>query len=511
LEGDLRESHRLSFEESPSKNKLDEWQPLSKRLDFPRISKSTLTHYLFMIASGVERKVQKCVLLTGGTGFLGQYLLKDLLLSGVEVVTVARSRYGVSAKERVHRIVRIWEQSLGCELPRPTVIEWDLHSPPDRAQFLSGLGEVRERIQSVLHVAASVRFSWDRNRIEPFRSNIEGTRHVADFAALLDRPDFHFVSTAYVWGETHGKAQEVLPTSPTFRNPYEESKFLAEKLLLDRKHQFGSLTIYRPSIVVGDSQTGFASQFQTIYSGLRLTSLYRATQDSTIASIFKKLGVEGHRGKNLIPVDVVSRAIRDLLLNEEAHGKTYHLTSTNRVSIDMIADAMKRAAEHEPVAWCSTEAIDDVALAEATSAFLDSFAKYFSDDPDFDNSQTRDALPPSNDWELHSDQLVRMFRYAIRENFEEAENKPENEIISKLKELNAGIKPNVSVHAKPWVVQAIQRGELTMQAALQSGAIVVIGARPRDPNWDAAIWERLRARDGNVSRESSPMTTGGRS
>ena len=64
--------------------------------------------------------------LTGCTGFLGLYLLRDLLVEDLPVVVLARDTARASAAERVNAIVRSWEDKLGAMLPRPRCISADI-------------------------------------------------------------------------------------------------------------------------------------------------------------------------------------------------------------------------------------------------------------------------------------------------------------------------------------------------------------------------------------------------
>src|SRR5260370_878437 len=63
-------------------------------------------------------------------------------------------------------------------------------------------------------------------------------------------------------------AEADLDTDPSFDNPYEESKFQAEQLL--RRTPGIRATIYRPSVIVGDSRTGYTSTFTGLYRFLEL-------------------------------------------------------------------------------------------------------------------------------------------------------------------------------------------------------------------------------------------------
>src|SRR5207247_6389267 len=97
------------------------------------------------------------------------------------------------------------------------------------------------------------------------RVNVDGTRHVLDFAERcpsLQR--FHYVSTCYVSGRHHGVfGEDDLDVGQRFNNFYEETKFLAEVEV--RRRSGLPVTIYRPSVVVGDSRTGETQKFDGPY------------------------------------------------------------------------------------------------------------------------------------------------------------------------------------------------------------------------------------------------------
>ena len=141
--------------------------------------------------------------MTGATGLLGRYLLRDLLEAGVELVVLARSSRGRSAAERVAGIVAHWEQDSGLPLPLPTVIDGDLTAP------LLGLNRdslrlVERECDLLLNNAASLTFHSTSPEGEPFRSNVRGTQHALDLCQETGIRDFHHVSTAYVCGCRRG-------------------------------------------------------------------------------------------------------------------------------------------------------------------------------------------------------------------------------------------------------------------------------------------------------------------
>src|SRR5437879_5012320 len=120
------------------------------------------------------------LLLTGSTGLVGQYLLRDLLLQGVPVAVLIRAAGQESAPDRLEQVMTHWESDLGRELPRPVCLEGDITLP------VLGLTAEAQRwvgkhCGTVLHNAASLTFFGKDPNNEPWRSNLTGTENVLKF------------------------------------------------------------------------------------------------------------------------------------------------------------------------------------------------------------------------------------------------------------------------------------------------------------------------------------------
>src|SRR5947209_5450045 len=69
---------------------------------------------------------RRAVLLTGATGLLGQYLLRDLLAQGEAVAVLVRDSEQEKAAERIVRIISFWSEQLHKQLPTPVVLNGEL-------------------------------------------------------------------------------------------------------------------------------------------------------------------------------------------------------------------------------------------------------------------------------------------------------------------------------------------------------------------------------------------------
>jgi long-chain acyl-CoA synthetase len=246
------------------------------------------------------------VLLTGATGFVGQELLGRMLDRG---------------DRHVHALVRAEDDRAAAErLPRHERLSaW----PADIERRGLGLGGRRadalaERVTTVVHCAASVSFSMGLS--DSRRVNVDGTRRMAELAERcaqrgegLER--FSYVSTAYVAGAHRGSFDEAdLDVGQDFRNPYERSKFEAERLLRERSTGL-PLQVLRPSIVVGDSRTGWTSSFNVLYPPLRAFA----------RGAIPALPARRRAPVDVVPVDYVAEAV-DRLAREGPDG-TFHLVA----------------------------------------------------------------------------------------------------------------------------------------------------------------------------------------
>jgi thioester reductase-like protein len=259
------------------------------------------------------------VLLTGATGFVGMELLRRFIERG---------------DRRIHALVRAADDEAAAErLPahaRLSAVAGDIEEP--------GLGlseENRERlardVTTVVHCAASI--SFDLSLEESRRVNVDGTRNVVDFAKRCRRLErLTYVSTAYVAGEPRGLFREdQLDVGQHFRNPYERSKFEAERMI--RGEAAGlPLQILRPSIVVGDSRTGRTSSFNVLYGPLKALARGRIP------------AIPARRSSpvDIVPVDYVADRAYDLVT--DGPDGTFHLVAGRNATT--VGRLLKLASGH---------------------------------------------------------------------------------------------------------------------------------------------------------------------
>jgi len=388
-------------------------------------------------------------LLTGSTGLLGRYLLRDFLLAGARVAVLARPTRQKAARDRIEEVMTHWESLEGRALPRPVIFDADT-CHVNAGLDAGGVRWIKEHCRALVHSAASMKFRPDKLG-DPARTNVDGTRHVLELCRTANIREFHHVSTAYVCGLRAGRILESeLDLGQEFGNIYEKSKLEGEKLLREAGC-LDVLNVYRPGSIVGDSQTGYTTNYHGFYLPLQLACATAANvPPDAMGDRFRvRLGLEGDEGKNLVPVDWVSTAIVYLVLHPEHRNQTFHLTSSQPVPVQMIQEIVPPALRQYfegPIASSASE--------EALSAYEKLFEEYMSiyqshwrNDPVFDRAATDRAAGHLPCPKLDRQQLLCLAKFAIENNFNPPRCSP------------ATARFDAHAHLEPWVRSVRQRAD----------------------------------------------------
>jgi nucleoside-diphosphate-sugar epimerase len=354
---------------------------------------------------------QRGILLTGATGLLGRYLLRDLLLSEHDVAVLVRDGRRATAEARIEDLVNFWSESLGVSLTRPTVLPGDVSAPR------LGLSAIdchwlSHSCSAVLHAAAHIGLCPTLDG-EPRRTNTEGTQHLLRLCDELNLDELHHVSTAFVSGDRPGPIlEDELSCGQGFHNDYEKSKFEAERLV--RQASRLRVTVYRPSVLVGDSRTGYTSSYQGFYRFLELGDRLAGPGRSGRRWLPLRVPFTGEEPRNLVPVDWVAGAIVRLVTDPGCHGRNYHLVARRPVPVRLIKEVAEEMLAIDGVRWAGPDGL--VAPSPLEEQFLEQmqqFWPYRDGDPIFDCANTRAALPGFPPPVLDLDLLARLMRFAV--------------------------------------------------------------------------------------------------
>lgn len=291
----------------------------------------------------------KNILLTGGTGFIGSFMAYKLLQEGYQIAFLARSKKGKTAFNRIQDALS-FVGPISEYRSQYIVVEADITDKVDKILgefFQSSFNEIDE----VWHIAASISFKKEKAE-ETYQTNVEGTKHIIELTERLKVKRFHYFSTAYVCGYWKGRFfEDDLECGQKLRNPYEETKFKAEKMV--RSSDFDK-SIYRLGIVVGDSQTGRASVFSGYYTFARM---FYVLKNNIIQNIEKNaeyfnngflIDEDGflvlpvqvpcfpESTVNIVPVDYAVNSIYSVANNLQSVGKTFHIVNPRPPTVDWI-------------------------------------------------------------------------------------------------------------------------------------------------------------------------------
>ncbi|MEK6261675.1 MAG: SDR family oxidoreductase [Planctomycetota bacterium] len=368
-------------------------------------------------------------LLTGATGLLGNYLLRDLLAADVPVAVIARSSRRMSARQRIEAAMCMWDAELGRPLPRPVVMEGDI-SQPDLGLDANDVRWLAEYCSAVINNAASLTFHSTSEDGEPWRSNVGGTRNVLDLCRNTGITQFHHVSTAYVAGLRHGRVLESeLNVGQDFSNDYEQSKLEAETLV--READFiQPPTIFRPGIIIGDSQTGMTTTYHGFYAALKLAhtivKMLPCDMTGLVGGHPVRLTLDGTETKHLVPVDWVSAVMAHVLTHSGLHGKTYHLTPKHPVTTRLIRDVLEKSVGFYGARLIGANKLPGNA-SEAEIVFYEHirvYNSYWKMDPVFDRTNTEAAAPHLPCPHVGRDLLLKLSQIVIEDEFPEPSKRP---------------------------------------------------------------------------------------
>lgn len=368
-------------------------------------------------------------LLTGATGLLGNYLLRDLLLNHIPVAVLVRPNRRQSAKQRIEIALCAWESELGISLTRPVVLEGDI-AQPDLGLDAVSIRWAAEYCSAVINNAASLTFHSTSKEGEPWRSNIGGTRNVLEFCRNTGIRKFHHVSTAYVAGLRQGKVLESeLDVGQQFSNDYECSKVQSEKLVREADC-LDEPTVFRPGIIIGDSKTGLTTTYHGYYAALQLANTvvkaFPSNETGWVGGERVRLTLSGTETKHLVPVDWVAAVMSQVILHPKWHGKTYHLTPKHPVTVRLIRDVLEQANGFYGASFCGSGRPPEDA-SEPEKLFYEHirvYNSYWKMDPEFDTTNTEAAAPNLPCPHVDRNMLMKLSKVAIDSGFPSPSKKP---------------------------------------------------------------------------------------
>jgi len=272
---------------------------------------------------------------TGATGFIGKRLVKKLLQrKGATVHFLIRKE----SEDKVAGLREFWGLTDAKSAARVVPVFGDLTGKKlgVAAEVIKAL---KGQIDHFYHLAAV--YDLEADEESQIAVNIEGTRNTVEFAKAVEAGHFHHVSSIAAAGLYEGVFREdMFDEAENYEHPYFMTKHESEKIV--RKECKVPWSVYRPAMVVGDSQTGEMDKIDGPYYFFKLIQRMRQLLPPWMPSI----GLEGGR-VNIVPVDFVVNAL-DVISHKQGIAKQcYHLVDPVGYRVGDVLDIFSKAA-HAP-------------------------------------------------------------------------------------------------------------------------------------------------------------------
>jgi nucleoside-diphosphate-sugar epimerase len=384
----------------------------------------------------LQLKNKPVIALTGATGFLGSHLMADMITKGYNIIVFGRPAKNESLRERIFRLL----QWFGVDnmFDQVTCIDTDL-SQDNLGVSTTEYSSLCSVVDSVIHCASDTCFS-ESKREKVMAANINNLKGILEFSKNAQVNFFHYISTAYVAGTGVTYCKETLSSAKTFTNVYEESKAEAENIISKfcDKNDI-PLSIIRPSIVYGDSQTGRSLKFNALYFPVRSAQSIR---DIYLNDIMNNGGLKAakngisidkegtlflplkiylpHEGDiNIIPVDYFVNTTVKIIENCSINA-IYHLTNPNRTTMKIVAKYFEQLMKVRGIEIIYGPMPNDLLrnpAEELFDRFIEPYRPYLSDNRVFDRTNTILITDNLNPPEFTYDIFKTCMEYAIKVNW----------------------------------------------------------------------------------------------
>lgn len=275
------------------------------------------------------------IFITGFPGFIAGRLVERLASVETAMCLLVQPAFVEQARSEIKRIAA----ARGISTEQFRIVEGDI-TKPKLGISNEVLTELFENVNEIYHLAAVYDLGVKKDLA--FSVNVEGTKNVNDLArSIKNLSRYYYVSTCYVAGKRTGPIREAeLEHSAGFRNYYEETKYLAEMDVEKLKAEL-PVTIYRPSVVVGDSETGETAKYDGIYYLIQYLMI--------APGLLRVVNVGNEIVKlNLVPVDFVVAAMVALAGDERTVGKTIALADPGPLATAELFDQIAKKLVGKP-------------------------------------------------------------------------------------------------------------------------------------------------------------------
>jgi thioester reductase-like protein len=258
------------------------------------------------------------ILLTGATGFLGAYLIKELLeQTEADVYCLVRAANFAEGQKRIQKNLEtydLWQEKFNARII-PVIGEL---SRPLLGLSIEQFQQMAKIVDVIYHNGALVNFIYPYQVLKD--TNVLGTQEVLRLASQSQVKPVHYISSIAVFdSDSYAEVERVRETEDLdrvrgFYTGYAQSKWVAEKLIAIAKSRGIPVSVYRPGNVAGDSQQGICNTSDFLFR------MAKGCIQMGVAPDYETL-------VDITPVDYVSQAIVHLSKQPESLGQVFHLVN----------------------------------------------------------------------------------------------------------------------------------------------------------------------------------------
>ncbi|MEM9004939.1 MAG: amino acid adenylation domain-containing protein [Cyanobacteria bacterium P01_F01_bin.86] len=277
-------------------------------------------------------EVPKAIFLTGGTGFVGSFLLWELLQkTQASIYCLVRAQSIDEAHQKIRVALGAFTKNIDELYERVIPVLGDLEElklgiDDDQWSFLTG------SIESIYHCGANVNLLYPYAALQS--ANVSGTHEVLRLASCRKPKPVHYLSTLDVFesvaatGVRTFKEEDNIAQGEGISGGYAQSKWIAEQLMAKAAERGLPVCLYRPGMVTGHSQNGYSNTTDVLCRLVKcLSELQQAPEIDLMI--------------DMTPIDYVSQAIVHLSLQPRSLGKTFHIVNPQLIPLGEIVKTLK--------------------------------------------------------------------------------------------------------------------------------------------------------------------------
>lgn len=319
-------SNRLASSTTHNENKS------SKGTSIEQLQQHVLLPNSFLTSTSTNAIPSQKIFITGATGFLGSYLLYELIQQhpDSDIYCLIRAKDNKEAIQKISNTLNKYQHPIDDLEHHIIPVLGDLSKPllgllPKEFNLLS------KEIDLIYHCGATVHFASNFDQLSTI--NVEGTKTILELAYLNKIKALHYISTAGIYPITSETATSIIHDDEPFdpnailNTGYAQTKWIADQLVAQARQYSIPVTIYRPGEISGDTQTGLWKE-DLIFRFIKGCLQMKALPDLPITI-------------DLTPVDLLAKTIIEISFNPEMANKNFNIVNPHQISINELESCMK--------------------------------------------------------------------------------------------------------------------------------------------------------------------------